>query len=67
MKLHATIYEAEEGGYWAKVSALPGCVTQGETLDEVKQNIREAIGAYLAVAAEVATEEKDRIVEEIEV
>ena len=43
MKLKAIIHEAEEGGYWAEVPALPGCVTQGETREELEGNLREAI------------------------
>lgn len=34
MKLKVIIHEAEEGGYWAEVPAIPGCATQGETLLE---------------------------------
>jgi predicted RNase H-like HicB family nuclease len=49
MNLKAIIHEAEEGGYWAEVPALPGCVTQGETLDEITRNLREAIEGWLAV------------------
>jgi len=67
VKLKALIFRAEEGGYWAKVPAFPGCVTQGETLEEVKDNLRDAVENYLAVAAEMAEEEKDSLVEEIEV
>jgi predicted RNase H-like HicB family nuclease len=48
MKLKAIIHDAEEGGYWAEVPALPGCVTQGETREELEENLREAIGAWLA-------------------
>lgn len=47
MTLKAVIHDAEEGGYWAEVAALPGCVTQGETLDEVKVNLEEAITGWL--------------------
>ncbi len=47
MKLKAIIHEAEEGGFWAEVPALPGCVTQGETRDELEANLREAIEAWL--------------------
>ena len=43
------IKAAEEGGYIASVPSLPGCMTQGETLDEAKENIVDAIGAYLEV------------------
>lgn len=48
MNLKAVIHEAEEGGYWAEVPSLPGCVTQGETLDELNANLREAIEGWLA-------------------
>ena len=46
------VYEAEEGGYWAEVLELPGCASQGETLDELKDNITEAIEACLQVNLE---------------
>lgn len=57
MKMKILIYEAEEGGYWAKVPAIPGCVGQGETLDEVKVNIMDALEGCLAVREESAAEE----------
>jgi predicted RNase H-like HicB family nuclease len=41
------VHKAEEGGYWAEVPELPGCATQGETMDDVLANIREAATAYL--------------------
>lgn len=37
----------EEGGYYAFCPALPGCYSQGETLEETKQHIREAIRCHL--------------------
>ena len=43
MKLKIVVHEAEEGGFWAEVPAIPGCATQGETLDELLANVREAI------------------------
>ncbi len=49
MTLKAIVHEAEEGGFWAEVPALPGCLTQGETLDELKANLREAIELWLSV------------------
>ena len=45
--LKVLIHSAEEGGYWAEVPALPGCVSQGETMDELRTNIREAIEGWL--------------------
>ena len=47
MRLKVIVHQAEEGGYWAEVPALKGCYTQGETLDEIKENIQEAIELYL--------------------
>ncbi|WP_020470774.1 type II toxin-antitoxin system HicB family antitoxin [Zavarzinella formosa] len=46
--------EPEVGGYSASIPALPGCHTQGETLDEVRANLREAAEGWLAVAHEDA-------------
>jgi predicted RNase H-like HicB family nuclease len=47
MNVKIVVHEAEEGGYWAEVPALPGCVNQGETMDELLANMREAIRAWL--------------------
>src|ERR1700675_4688104 len=49
MKIKVIIHEAEEGGYWATVPALPGCVSEGDTWEEMLANIREAIECYLDV------------------
>ncbi len=40
--------KAEEGGFIARVPALPGCMTQGETLEEAEEMARDAIRAYCA-------------------
>ena len=47
MNVKIVVHEAEEGGFWAEVPALPGCVSQGETMDELLANMREAIQAWL--------------------
>jgi predicted RNase H-like HicB family nuclease len=44
--------EPEAGGYSASIPALPGCHTQGETLEEVRANLQEAAEGWLAVAHE---------------
>lgn len=44
------VHEAAEGGYWAEVPSIPGCATQGETMEELLANIREAIAGCLSVA-----------------
>lgn len=43
------IHQDPQGGFWAEVPALPGCYSQGETVDELKANIREAISGVLEV------------------
>jgi predicted RNase H-like HicB family nuclease len=48
MTLKTIIHNAEEGGFWAEVPALPGCLGQAETLDELKANLREAIELWLS-------------------
>lgn len=47
MKIQVMIHEAEESGYWAEVPAIPGCATQGETFDELLQNLYEAVEGCL--------------------
>jgi predicted RNase H-like HicB family nuclease len=46
--------ESEAGGYSAEVPALPGCYTQGESLDEVRANLREAAEGWLGAAHDKA-------------
>jgi predicted RNase H-like HicB family nuclease len=52
MTLKAIVHKAEEGGFWAEIPALPGCLTQGETVAEVESNLREAIDLWLSVGDE---------------
>jgi predicted RNase H-like HicB family nuclease len=47
MQITDVVHEAEEGGFWAEVPAIPGCATQGETVDELMSNLHEAIEGYL--------------------
>jgi predicted RNase H-like HicB family nuclease len=64
MKIKAIIHPAEEGGYWAEVPALPGCVTEGDTMDEVVANLKDAIEGWLDVAnSRNAIESTDQVVE----
>jgi len=49
MKIKVIVHEAEEGGYWAEVPAIPGCSTQGETFEELLLNLYEAIEGCLSV------------------
>lgn len=50
---YTVIFEkAAEGGYVAIVPALPGCLTQGETFEETKENIKDAIAGYIEILKE---------------
>ncbi len=49
MKLKVVVHEAEESGFWAEVPAIPGCATQGETFEELLQNLYEAVEGCLSV------------------
>jgi len=64
MKLKVIVHEAEEGGYWAEVPAIPGCATQGETMDELLANLREAVEACLSVdIQDIHVSGTDRVLE----
>ncbi len=57
MRIQRTVFNviarpAEEGGYWAEVVELPGCVTQGESKEELHRNVIEAIQACVAAYEE---------------
>jgi predicted RNase H-like HicB family nuclease len=67
MKLKIVLHPAEEGGYWAEVPGLPGCVSEGDTFDEALANIREAAAGWLEVAAEQAAIDPAAQVVEVEV
>jgi len=54
------IYKAEEGGFWAEVPALPGCYSQGETIEETVRNIKEAIEAHIRALKEEGEEIQTR-------
>ncbi|MGJ3243499.1 MAG: type II toxin-antitoxin system HicB family antitoxin [Opitutales bacterium] len=49
MKLKVVVHKAEEGGFWAEVPAIPGCVSQGDSMEELKSNILDAIEGCLSV------------------
>lgn len=52
MEYVLVIHSAEEGGYWAEVPALPGCFAQGESLEEVLEDSKEAIASHLVALRE---------------
>ena len=64
MNLKVVVHEAEEGGYWAEVPAVPGCVTQGDSLEELRRNIHEAIEGCLSVEIQdIPISETERVIE----
>jgi len=64
MTVKVLIHEAEEGGFWAEVPSLPGCLSQGENLDELKNNVKEAIEGWLLAGEEkIVLSNKDEIIE----
>ncbi|MBS3772050.1 MAG: type II toxin-antitoxin system HicB family antitoxin [Bacteroidales bacterium] len=61
MEYTIIIHQAEEGGYWAEVPALAGCFSQGDTVEETIQNIKQAIESHLmALKAEGRKPPKDQ-------
>lgn len=48
MRVTVLIHE-EQDGFWAEVPDLPGCYSQGDTLEELIRNIREAIALFLDI------------------
>jgi predicted RNase H-like HicB family nuclease len=63
MKLQVVIEQDENGYYVAEVPALPGCVSQGQTMTEAKANIKEAITGWLAVMNEKTKRRQAQIIE----
>lgn len=64
MKLKVIVHEAEEGGYWAEVPAIPGCATQGETFDELLKNLYDAVEGCLSVdMKDIQISSKDKVLD----
>jgi predicted RNase H-like HicB family nuclease len=64
MKLKVIIHEADEGGFWAEVPAIPGCATQGDTFEELLNNLYEAIEGCMSVdVQEIRSQERYKVME----
>ena len=63
------VYEAEpdEGGFWATVAELPGCTTSGETIEEIQENVRDAIETYIDALKELGRPFPQRVARKLEV
>lgn len=68
MKLQVILEPSEDGGYTVYVPALPGCISEGESIEESLGNIREAIHLYLAeIADDVIPHAEGAVLQELEV
>ena len=67
MKIKAIVHQAVEGGYWAEVPALPGCITEGDTIEELENNLKDAIEGWLEVANDNHAAEDDTQILEVAV
>jgi predicted RNase H-like HicB family nuclease len=58
MRFQVVLEPSDEGGYTVYVPSLPGCISEGDTVEEAMANIQEAVELYLEPV------EDDRVVEE---
>ena len=65
MKLQVILEPSDEGGYTVFVPALPGCISEGDNIDEALANIQEAIELYLEPVEKDITDDKDIIIREL--
>jgi predicted RNase H-like HicB family nuclease len=64
LKIKIIVHEADEGGFWAEVPAIPGCASEGETLDELLENVHEAVEGCLSVdVRDLTLKQSDRVLE----
>ena len=63
MNIKIIVHSADEGGFWAEAPVLPGCVSQGETLDELTANMREAVAGWLEADPPIVVSEGERILD----
>ena len=64
MKVKVITHEAEEGGFWAEVPAIPGCMTQGESIKELIENLYDAVEGCLSIdMAQIPITKSDTVME----
>jgi len=69
-KYTVVVHHAEEGGYWVEVPALPGCYSQGETVEEAVAKAREAIETHLEALCQEGQgipDDQDLVIRQVEV
>lgn len=67
MRLKVILEPSDEGGYTVFVPSLPGCISEGESVEEALANIKEAIELYLEPVEDDWVMEENAAVQEIEV
>jgi len=65
MKLTVVLQPSDEGGYTAYVPSLPGCISEGDTLEEAMANVREAIELYLEPTDDDWVHDENAVVKEV--
>jgi predicted RNase H-like HicB family nuclease len=66
MKFKVLLEQSDEGGYTAIVPSLPGCISEGETVEDALENVQEAIALYLEPVDDDAMAHEDVLVRELE-
>jgi predicted RNase H-like HicB family nuclease len=66
MKIKIVLEPSDEGGYTVYAPALPGCISEGETIEEAMANIREAIALYLEPVEDDLVVQENVLVRELE-
>ncbi len=66
MTFRVILEPSDEGGYTAYVPALPGCISEGDTIDEAMQNIREAIALYVEPVEDDYIDEENVLIQDVE-
>ncbi len=66
MKIKVVLEKSDEGGYTVYVPSLPGCISEGENIDEAVENISEAIGLYLEPVEDDLIQSSGTIVREVD-
>ncbi len=56
MRYSVVVHGTDEGGFWVEVPALPGCYSQGESIEESLRNVGEAIALYLEALEDQGTD-----------
>src|SRR3954471_7516898 len=63
LEIIAVVHEVEGGGYWAEVPHLPGCITQAETMEALRENLVQAIEDWLSAPPMKTAEEARKLAE----